>query len=61
MGYSCGTNFIRKVAPDGRIYTVAGQAGALWGDDWFSPTNGWRGQMGRKASEALLRTFSLWR
>ena len=54
VGYACGTNFIRKVAPDGRIYTVAGQAGTLWGDDFFSPAKGWRGQMGRKASEAML-------
>lgn len=52
--YSCGTNFIRRVAPDGRIYTVAGQAGSLWGDNFFDSTNGWRGQMGRKASEAML-------
>lgn len=46
--YSCGTNFIRKVAPDGRIYTVAGQAGALF------DSSQWRSQMGRKAHEALV-------
>lgn len=59
-GYSCGTNYIRKVAPDGRIYTVAGQAGSLWADDIFTPTTGWRSQLGLQASEAkLLQTQSL--
>ncbi len=52
--YGCGTNFIRKVAPDGRVYTVAGQGGALLAEAFLSPTNGWRSQMGLKAHEALL-------
>ena len=45
-----GTNryFIRKVAPDGLIYTVAGQAGSL--ADWGQ----WRSQMGVKAEAAQL-------
>ncbi len=45
-----GTNryFIRKVAPDGRIYTIAGQAGVLPG------TSEWHSQVGLKASEAQL-------
>ncbi len=46
--YTCGTNFIRKVAPDGRIYTVAGQRGNL------ANQSQWRTQMGQTASTALL-------
>jgi len=38
-------NFIRKVAPDGRIYTVTGQGGPLSGTSWVD-------EMGKPADQA---------